>query len=125
MKILLDAQNTCFPLYKRIKLSLAIYPDGYATQLRETLAAFLQVDLDEIILGNGSDNLIQIISRALLHPNASTIMATPTFSQYKHNAVIEGAVIREIPLINGDHDLDAMLKAIDETDKCHLGLQPK
>ncbi|WP_066060981.1 histidinol-phosphate transaminase [Neobacillus soli] len=95
--------------------SLAIYPDGYATQLRETLAAFLQVDLDELLLGNGSDNLIQIISRALLHPNASTIMATPTFSQYKHNAVIEGAVIREIPLINGDHDLDTMLKAIDET----------
>ncbi|QCJ43275.1 histidinol-phosphate transaminase [Bacillus sp. S3] len=95
--------------------SLAIYPDGYATHLRETLAAFLQVDETEIILGNGSDNLIQIISRALLHRNASTIMATPTFSQYKHNALIEGAVIKEIPLVNGDHNLDAMLEAIDET----------
>ena len=95
--------------------SLALYPDGYATHLRETLSAFLQVDEDEIILGNGSDNLIQIISRALLHPMASTIMATPTFSQYKHNALIEGAIIKEIPLVNGDHNLDAMLEAIDET----------
>ncbi|MFK9093455.1 histidinol-phosphate transaminase [Bacillus salipaludis] len=95
--------------------SLALYPDGYATHLRETLAAFLQVEEAELILGNGSDNLIQMISRALLHPNASTIMATPTFSQYKHNAVIEGAIIKEIPLVNGNHNLDAMLKAIDET----------
>lgn len=94
--------------------SLAIYPDGYATTLRETLASFLQVDEEELIFGNGSDNLIQIISRALLHPNASTVMATPSFSQYKHNAVIEGAIIKEVPLINGDHNLEAMLAAIDE-----------
>lgn len=94
--------------------SLAIYPDGYATNLRETLADSLQVKPDELIFGNGSDNLIQIISKALLHPNASTIMADPTFSQYKHNAVIEGAEIKEIPLINGCHDLDGMFSAIDE-----------
>ncbi|EKN69600.1 histidinol-phosphate aminotransferase [Neobacillus bataviensis LMG 21833] len=95
--------------------SLAIYPDGYATHLRETLSVFLQVEKDEIILGNGSDNLIQMISRALLHPNASTIMADQTFSQYKHNAVIDGAIIKEIPLVEGNHNLDAMLEAIDET----------
>jgi histidinol-phosphate aminotransferase len=94
--------------------SLAIYPDGYATTLRETLSAFLQVDEEELIFGNGSDNLIQIISRALLHPNSNTIMATPSFSQYKHNAVIEGAVCKEVPLVNGEHDLDAMLTAIDD-----------
>ncbi|WP_040208474.1 histidinol-phosphate transaminase [Neobacillus jeddahensis] len=94
--------------------SLALYPDGYATKLRETLAEFLEVDADELIFGNGSDNLIQIISRALLHSDASTIMASPTFSQYKHNAIIEGAIVKEIPLVNGDHDLDAMLGAIDE-----------
>ncbi|MEH7076911.1 histidinol-phosphate transaminase [Neobacillus drentensis] len=93
---------------------LAIYPDGYATNLRETLSAFLQVEEEELIFGNGSDNLIQIISRALLHPDANTIMAAPTFSQYKHNAVIEGAICKEVPLVNGDHDLDAMLAAIDE-----------
>lgn len=96
------------------EVGFAIYPDGYATNLRESLAAFLQVEQEELIFGNGSDNLIQIISRALLHPDASTIMAAPTFSQYKHNAVIEGAVIKEVPLVNGDHDLDGMLQAIDE-----------
>jgi histidinol-phosphate aminotransferase len=92
----------------------AIYPDGYAANLREALASFLKVDQEEIILGNGSDNIIQIISRALLHPDANTVMATPTFSQYKHNAVIEGAEIKEVPLVNGEHDLEQMLAEIDE-----------
>lgn len=41
-------------------------------------------------------------------------MATPTFPQYAHNAKIEGAEVREIPLKDGQHDLDAFLTAIDE-----------
>jgi histidinol-phosphate aminotransferase len=94
--------------------NIAIYPDGNATNLREVLSAFLKVNLDEIIFGNGSDNLIQIISRALLNPNANTVMAAPTFSQYKHNAVIEGAIVKEVPLINGNHDLAGMLSSIDD-----------
>jgi histidinol-phosphate aminotransferase len=98
--------------------SLQIYPDGHATILREALMKHLKVAPDQLIFGNGSDNLIQIISRSLLAPGANTVMATPSFSQYKHNAVIEGAEVREIPLKkNGEHDLDAMAKAIDEKTK--------
>jgi histidinol-phosphate aminotransferase len=92
----------------------AIYPDGYMTSLRESVASFLKVNQDELIFGNGSDNIIQIISRTLLHPEANTVMATPSFSQYKHNAVIEGAEIREIPLLDGQHDLEKMAAAIDD-----------
>ncbi|MGG5253798.1 histidinol-phosphate transaminase [Neobacillus sp. SM06] len=94
--------------------SLAIYPDGYATDLREKVASILNVGQDELIFGNGSDELIQVISRALLGPNANTVMAAPTFPQYRHNATLEGAIIKEIPLVNGNHDLDGMLAAIDD-----------
>lgn len=42
-------------------------------------------------------------------------MATPTFVQYRQNALIEGAEVREIPLlVDGAHDLDGMLNAIDD-----------
>lgn len=95
--------------------SLAIYPDGYAADLRNAVAHFYHIQPEDLIFGNGSDNLIQILSRALLDAHSSTVMAVPTFSQYRHNAVIEGAVIREIPLKDGNHDLDAMLAAIDDT----------
>lgn len=94
--------------------SFAIYPDGYATNLRTAVAEFIKLDEEQLIFGNGADNLIQIISRAFLLPGKNTVMASPSFSQYKHNAIIDGAEIREIPLIDGEHDLDAMLQAIDK-----------
>lgn len=92
----------------------ALYPDGYAAYLRKTVAEKYEIDPDQLIFGNGSDEIIQMLSRALLSPETNTVMATPTFSQYKHNAIIEGAEIREIPLENGQHNLQAMLGAIDE-----------
>ncbi|MCH1624740.1 histidinol-phosphate transaminase [Fredinandcohnia quinoae] len=94
--------------------SLALYPDGSSYDLRSVLAMHLGVDKHQLIFGNGSDEVISLIAKALLYPGKNTVMATPTFSQYKHNAIIEGAEIREITLINGHHDLEGMLKAIDE-----------
>jgi len=95
-------------------LNFALYPDGYATDMRAAVADHLGVSGDELIFGNGSDELISIISRALLHPGVNTVMGNPTFSQYALNARIEGAEIREVPLKDGNHDLNAMLKKIDE-----------
>jgi histidinol-phosphate aminotransferase len=94
--------------------SFATYPDGYASELRKAVASFVGVKETELFFGNGSDENIQILSRSLLNSTKNTVMATPSFSQYKHNAVLEHAEIREIPLIDGDHDLDGMLAAIDE-----------
>lgn len=92
----------------------AIYPDGYAQSLRTSLANFYGVAENELILGNGSDDLIAIITRALLYPGVNTVMADLSFSQYWHNAEIEGAEVRKVPLKKGVHDLEAMLEAIDE-----------
>ncbi|TYR82597.1 histidinol-phosphate transaminase [Priestia megaterium] len=94
--------------------NMALYPDGYAGELREAVAKHVGVKQEQLIFGNGSDEVIQIICRALLSEETNTVMATPTFPQYRHNAVIEGAEIREVPLRNGDHDLNGMLQAIDE-----------
>ncbi|RHW41251.1 histidinol-phosphate transaminase [Neobacillus notoginsengisoli] len=98
---------------KKASIDFNYYPDGHAGELRSTLSQMLEVAPDQLIFGNGSDEIIRIISRALLYPGANTVMASPTFPQYRHNAVLEGADVREIPLVNGGHDLDAMLKAID------------
>src|SRR5699024_6059710 len=51
---------------------------------------------------------------AFLYPGVNTVMSTPTFSQYKQSAMVEGAAIKEIPAIKGYHDLEGMLAAIDE-----------
>ncbi|HHY73176.1 MAG TPA: histidinol-phosphate transaminase [Bacillus bacterium] len=93
---------------------LALYPDGYARDMREKIARFIGVEENQLIFGNGSDELIAILCIALLSPDKNTVMANPSFSQYSHNAIIQGAEIRMIENINGEHDLDGMLKAIDE-----------
>lgn len=93
---------------------LHIYPDGHATQLRKKLSKKLQLSEDQLVFGSGSDELIQVICRTFLEPSANTVMATPTFSQYKHHSTIEGAEIREIPVKDGSHHLKKMLEAIDD-----------
>ncbi len=100
---------------KKVDGSYALYPDGYATNLRYALADFLKVTPEELVLGNGSDEIILMISRALLRPGLNTVMASHTFGQYKHNAIVDGAEVREVPLTeNAEHDLPAMLAEIDD-----------
>ncbi|MDG5787588.1 histidinol-phosphate transaminase [Evansella sp. AB-P1] len=96
---------------------LAIYPDGYARQLRERVAAQIGVKETELLFGNGSDEVILILCRSILTGEDNIVTATPTFPQYRHNAVIEGTEVREVPLVNGVHDLEGMLEAIDDKTK--------
>lgn len=97
----------------RYTAKFSMYPDGYATELRTRLAAHLDVKEGQIILGNGSDEIIQMIARGLLSPHTKTVMAAPTFPQYRHNGIVEGCEIAEVPLVNGAHDLEGMAAAID------------
>ncbi|PSL50504.1 histidinol-phosphate aminotransferase [Salsuginibacillus halophilus] len=92
----------------------ALYPDGYAQAVRTELAESLGVEEKQLLFGAGSDEVILMLCRAYLDAGTNTVMAVPTFSQYKHNAIVEGAEIREVPLVEGDHDLESMLEAIDE-----------
>ncbi len=87
---------------------LHVYPDGAALEMRELLSSFYRIELNKVIVGNGSDEIIQMIARAFYQPDSETIMADITFPRYKTHAVIEGAKVIEVPLINGKHDLIAM-----------------
>lgn len=95
----------------------ALYPDGHAFELRTQVAKHLGVKAEQLLFGSGLDEVIQMISRALLHEGTNVVMANPTFSQYHHHAVIEGAEVREVPLKDGVHDLDAMLQQVDDQTK--------
>ena len=97
--------------------SFAIYPDGAATELRQHVIEHVQADGEQIIFSSGLDELIQIISRALLSSETNTVMAAGTFPQYRHHAIIEGAEVREVPLKDGCHDLVEMADRIDEQTK--------
>jgi len=108
----------CSPKAKEAIVSqldnLAIYPDGASLQLRWDLAEFLGVKPEQLIFGNGSDENLLMIARAFLSEGTNTVMAMPTFSQYRSNAIIEGAELIEVPLKDGVHDLEAMAAAVNE-----------
>lgn len=96
-------------------LDFALYPDGYATDLRAKVATHLGVQENQLIFGNGSDEIIMLVGRALLSPEVNSIAAATTFSQYAHNAKIEGAQWIAVPLKeDGTHDLDQMLQSVND-----------
>lgn len=90
-----------------------VYPDGYTAELRTAIAGKMNVKENQLIFGSGSEEIVAMICRAFLYSGTNTVMAAPTFPQYKHNAIIEGAYIHEIPTVDGYHDLEKMLEAID------------
>lgn len=111
------ASKLAIEAIQKAAFNTAIYPDGYAAELRSKVAAFYNVAEDELVFGNGSDEVIEFLCRSLLTEGSNIVTAHPTFSQYKLNATIEGAETIEVPLKDGVHDLDAMLAAINENTK--------
>ncbi|WP_136606182.1 histidinol-phosphate transaminase [Paenibacillus dokdonensis] len=97
--------------------NISIYPDGGSVELTADLASSLGVNANQIIFGCGSDEIIALLARAFFVPGDETIMADQTFSVYKSNADIEGAISIEVPLVDGTHDLDAMLDKVNDHTK--------
>jgi histidinol-phosphate aminotransferase len=111
----LGASKKVQKLARELSFQTEIYPDGHASDLRKTVADFYDISEEELIFTAGVDELIELLTRVLLDATTNTVMATPTFVQYRQNALIEGAEVREIALKpDGHHDLEKMLEAIDD-----------
>jgi histidinol-phosphate aminotransferase len=89
-----------------------LYPDGNAFYLKQKLAAKLGVETDNLILGNGSNEIIEFVAHALLTPGADVVVSQYCFAIYPIVAKMFGANVFTVPAINHGHDLPAMLKAI-------------
>jgi histidinol-phosphate aminotransferase len=88
------------------------YPDGACFYLRQALAKRLKVKEDQLIFGNGSDEVIVLAVRALVEPGDEVVIAKPSFLIYEIASFIEGAVIKSVPLKNFHYDLDGMKAAV-------------
>ncbi len=95
--------------------SLHRYPDGSGFYLRHALAKRIGVAADAIILGNGSNDIIELVVRAFLRPGDEAVMADQAFVIYQMVVQATGAVPRAVPLRRFTHDLEAMAAAIGPT----------
>ena len=65
------------------------------------------------------DEIIQIISRAVLRAGDNIVTAGATFPQYRHHAIIEGCEVKEIALNNGVYDLEEISSVVDNDTKLY------
>ena len=88
------------------------YPDGGAYRLRAALAERLDLRLEEVAPGAGSDGIVDGLSQAMIDPGDEIVCGWPSFPSYAIDARKLGGVVRTVPLRNGRYDLDAILEAI-------------
>ncbi len=88
------------------RVELNRYPDPGGAELRELLARKMQVPAGmELLLGNGSDDLIQVVTLTLARPGAVMMYPAPTFVMYGMNAILSG--MRAVPVpTRADFSLD-------------------
>lgn len=105
--IKLDANESPFPLPEELRRELRYaldqvavhrYPDPKEDRLRSVLAARLQVAPGALVLGNGSDELIQLLLLATSGPGTTILAPVPTFSMYKLIARAQGLHFEGAPL---------------------------
>ena len=90
------------------------YPDGNGFRLKAALAEYHGVAADQITLGNGSNDVLELIARAILTPAHEVIFSQHSFAVYQLVTQAAGARAVVVPARNWGHDAEAMQKAITE-----------
>jgi len=91
-----------------------IYPDGGGYKLRQALADHHGLGLENVVLGNGSNEIIELLCHCFLNPKTELIAAEHAFVVYKLMATLFGAKYVEVADPDFIHDLDGMADAITE-----------
>jgi len=91
---------------------LSRYPDGNAFDLKKALAAKYSVDIEQITIGNGSNDILEILTRAFVTPEHEIVFSQHAFAVYPIVTQAVGAKAVVVPAKNWGHDLQAMQQAI-------------
>jgi histidinol-phosphate aminotransferase len=91
---------------------VSLYPDGNAFYLKQKLAAKLEVTPAHLILGNGSNEIIEFIGHAFIAPGDEVLVSQYCFAVYPIVTALFGGKLVVVPAKDYGHDLDAMLAAI-------------
>lgn len=93
---------------------LTRYPDGNGFELKSRLASRCGVQINQVTLGNGSNDILDLVARAYLAPDLNAVFSQYAFAVYPIATQAVGAQGKAVPAQAYGHDLEAMLAAIDE-----------
>jgi histidinol-phosphate aminotransferase len=89
-----------------------LYPDGGCYALRERLARFHGLSPEQFVVGNGSNEIIELLGHVFLSPKDEVVMGMPEFVVYRLVTLLFGALPIEVPLVNHRNDLDRLARAV-------------
>ena len=101
-----------------------LYPDGNAFYLKQKLAAKLGVTPAHLILGNGSNEILEFIGHALITPGTEVVVSQYCFAVYPIVTALFGGKLVVVPAKGYGHDLDAMLAAITPNTRVVIAANP-
>ena len=100
--------------YRAEAAELGRYPDGGGFALRRALAAHHGVAPEQVTLGNGSNDVLDLIARVFLYPGRESVFSEHAFAVYPIATQAVGATARVAPARDHGHDLDAMAALVGE-----------
>ncbi len=103
---------------------LHLYPDGSGEELRNAIGKKEGVHENEIILGNGSNDIIDLCARAFLNYSTSAVASKHAFIVYKIVTQASGSRLIEVPTVNWSHDLEGFTKSIDSDTRVRFIANP-
>jgi histidinol-phosphate aminotransferase len=93
---------------------VARYPDGNGYELKLALSKRYGVDMSAVVLGNGSNDVLELVALAFLGPGRAAVYSQHAFAVYPLATQARGARQIVVPAKDYGHDLEAMAKAIDD-----------
>ena len=93
------------------------YPDGTSTELRAALARKHRVSPKHVIVGAGSDEIIELLGKAFLRPSDEIVVSAHAFIRYRMAGELMGCRVRTVPMKYLRHDLEAMAAAVTRSTK--------
>lgn len=124
VRIKLDANESTYSLpeefqerllYEIKDIAFNRYPDPHAMKLKEVISKELGIEMDELLIGNGSDELIQSVIIAFGESKAKVLFPIPTFAMYEILSKALGKIPIKVPLNDEwDLDLDMITKFLKE-----------
>src|SRR5688572_12684191 len=93
---------------------LSRYPDGNGFELKQALSRRYGVDMASIVLGNGSNDVLELVAAAFLGPGRAAVLSQHAFAVYPLATQARGARPIVVPAKSYGHDLEAMARAVDD-----------
>jgi histidinol-phosphate aminotransferase len=94
-----------------------IYPDGNCFELRKRIARLYGVDAGQIVFGNGTDEIIELLGKTFLNPEDDIVVSAHAFIRYRMAGELMGCRVIEVPMKDYKHDLSAMADAVTKKTK--------